>query len=221
MDATQYVADDGTIRVALAGSVAVGGLSPAEAGGRVARALESGKYLVNPHVTITVAESRSRRVSVLGEVRSPGRYTIETNTSVFDVLALAGGATENGNPTVYILRPGPDGVMARYPVNLEQLAGAAENATPPTLRAGDSLYVPRANSFYIYGEVRLPNMYRLEPGMTVLEAIARAGGITPSGSEKRIEIRRRDATGAIVQTRATLADPVNADDVIRVKWRLF
>ncbi len=221
MDATQYVADDGTIRVALAGAVAVGGLSPTQASERVEHVLKNGRYLIDPHVTITLAQSRSQRISVLGEVRAPGRYTIESNTSVFDVLALAGGGTENGAETVYVLRPGPNGAVTRYAVNLQTLAGGEGAAAAPALRAGDSLYVPRAERFYIYGEVQQPNMYRLEPGMTVVQAIARAGGVTTRGSEKRVEIRRRDANGAAVVTRAIPADQVNADDVIRVKERLF
>jgi polysaccharide biosynthesis/export protein len=221
MDATQYVADDGSIRVALAGAVTVGGLSPTQAAERVETALEKGKYLIDPHVTITVVTSRSQRISVLGQVRSPGRYAIESNTSVFDVLALAGGATEEGGKTVYVLRPGANGTITRFPVDLDALAGAAGSSAAPTLKAGDSLYVPSAEHFYIYGEVAQPNMYRLEPGMTVVQAIARAGGVTPRGSDKRVEIRRRDANGATVMTRVNPADPVNADDVIRVKERLF
>jgi len=221
MDATQYVADDGSIRVALAGAVKVGGLSPTQAAQRVETALKKGKYLIDPHVTITVVQSRSQRISVLGEVRTPGRYTIESNTSVFDVLALAGGATEEGGKTVYVLRPGPNGTITRYPVDLDALAGASEGSATPTLRSGDSLYVPHAEHFYIYGEVQQPNMYRLEPGMTVIQAIARAGGVTPRGSEKRVEVQRRDANGATVVQRVNPADPVNADDVIRVKERLF
>jgi polysaccharide export outer membrane protein len=221
MDATQYVADDGTIRVALAGAIAVGGLSPAQASERVEHALKTGRYLVDPHVTITLAETRSRRVSVLGQVRTPGRYTIESNTSVLDVLALAGGGTEDCAETVYVLRPGPNGAVTRYPVNLKAVASGEAGSTALTLKAGDSIYAPRADRFYIYGEVQQPNMYRLEPGMTVVQAIARAGGVTTRGSEKRVEIRRRDANGNTVVSRATPTDAVGADDVIRVRESIF
>lgn len=220
MDATQYVADDGTVRIALAGNVPVSGLSPTEAGERIEDALKRGKYLVDPHVTLTVAESRSQRVSVLGEVRTPGRYPIESNTSVFDVLAQAGGGTENCAETLYVLRPGPDGVVTRYVVHLGALSGAGAGSAP-TLRGGDSVYVPRADRFYIYGEVQQPNMYRLEPGMTIVQAIARAGGVTAKGSEKRIEVRRRREDGATVVARVRPTDPVEADDVIRIRESLF
>lgn len=221
MDATQYIADDGTIRVALAGAVTVGGLSPTQASQRVEHALRSGKYLVNPHVTITVTESRSQRVSVLGEVRTPGRYAIENNTSVLDVLALAGGGTPDCAETVYILRPGVNGTVNRIPVNLSALATGEGGTSAPTLRAGDSLLAPRADRFYIYGEVQRPNTYRLEPGMTLVQALVTAGGVTPRGSERRIEIRRRDANGRTIIRRATANDVINAEDVIFVRESLF
>jgi polysaccharide export outer membrane protein len=221
MDATQYVADDGTIRVALAGAVGVNGLSPAEASERIEQALKSGKYLVDPHVTITLTESRSQRVSVLGEVRTPGRYTIESNATVFDVLAQAGGGTEDCAETVYVLRPDSTGAVARYAVDLKGLADGKGGVSTPMLKGGDSIYVPRAERFYIYGEVQQPNMYKLEPGMTVVQAIARAGGVTLRGSEKRVELKRRRPSGAMVVSRANPTDPVQADDVIRVKESIF
>src|SRR3977135_2756678 len=80
MDTTTYIADDGSIRVPLAGPVIIGGLSPAEAAEKVEAALKKGQYLVDPHVTFGVVQSRSQRVSVLGEVRNPGRYPMESNT---------------------------------------------------------------------------------------------------------------------------------------------
>jgi len=221
MDSTEYVAEDGTIHVALAGAVSVNGLSPVEAEQRVERALKEGKYLVNPHVSITVAQSRSQRVSVLGEVRAPGRYVIESNTTVFDLLAQAGGGTADCADTVYVLRPAADGGIVQYAVNLKNLTNGTGGASVPKLKGGDSVFVPHAERFYIYGEVAQPNMYKLEPGMTVIEAIARAGGMTPRGSESRIEVRRRGEKGSNVISHVELTDLVQADDVIRVKESLF
>jgi polysaccharide biosynthesis/export protein len=221
MDATEYVADDGSIRVPLAGKVSVNGLSPAEAGDRVELALKDGKYLVDPHVTITVTQSRSQRVSVLGEVRAPGRYVIESNTTIFDVLAQAGGGTQDCAETIYVLRPGDDGRIVQYPVDLKGLTGGASGSSVPTLRGGDSVYVPRAEQFYIYGEVQRPDMYKLEPGMTIMQAIARAGGMGAKGSKRRIEVSRRADDGVKIVTHAELTELVRADDVIRVKESIF
>jgi polysaccharide export outer membrane protein len=223
MDTTTYVADDGSIRVPLAGKVMIGGLSPSEAGQKVEAALKRGQYLVDPHVTFTVVQSRSQRVSVLGEVRAPGRYAIESNTTVLDLLAQAGGATEKGADIIYILRADPSGNLQRYPVNLKGTVDA-QDATPAvlqTLRGGDSVFVPVAQQFYIAGEVRSPAMYRLESGMTLVQAIARAGGITERGSTSRVQIKRRGPKGDYIVMSGKSNEKIQPDDVITVKERIF
>jgi polysaccharide export outer membrane protein len=221
MTTTTYVSDDGSISVPLAGTVTVAGLSPAQAQQRVSDALRQGQYLVDPHVTITLAQSQSQQVSVLGEVRTPGRYGLQAKTTVFDLLALAGGATADGADTVFLLRTDGNGKLVRYPVDLRGLSDDSKPVTTVTLKGGDSIFVPRAERFYIYGEVTAPNMYRLERDMTVIQAISRSGGITARGSDSRIEIRRRGADGRERTIDAAPTDRVQADDVIRVKERIF
>jgi polysaccharide export outer membrane protein len=221
MATTVYVADDGTIPVPLVGSVQVNGLSPSEAGRALEKALSDGKFLIDPHVTITVVQSRSQRVSVLGEVGTPGRYPIESNTTIFDLLAQAGGARETSSDIVYLLRPDANGQIIRYPINLKGLVDQKNAMPTQALQGGDSIFVPRAPQFYIFGEVTAPNMYRIEPGMTVVQAIARAGGVTPRGSRNRVELKRKDADGQEHIVKAKLSDLVQPDDVIRVKESIF
>ncbi len=221
MSTTTYVTDDGNIEVPLAGVVQVAGLSPAKAAAKVASALKEGEYLVDPHVSITLSQFRSQQVSVLGEVHTPGRFSIESRTTALDLLAQAGGPTENASEVIYVLRPDGKGNVARFVVDLNTLRGD-EGALPTlALRGGDSLYVPKADQFYIYGEVHTPNMYRLEPGMNVLQAIARGGGITPRGSPRRIEISRHNPEGGLEVIDAKPTDTVQPNDVIRIKERLF
>jgi polysaccharide biosynthesis/export protein len=216
---TAYVADDGTVSVPLAGNVQVAGLSPAQASAKIEGAFKTAKILVDPHVTLTVAQSRSQRVSVLGQVGTPGRYPIESNTSVVDLLAQAGGVTATGADVVYVLRRDKDGQEVRYPVDL---AGLASGKIPSfNLQAGDSLFVPKAEQFSIFGEVTTPGRYRVEPGMTVIEAIARAGGITLRGSSRRVEIKRKLPDGNYSTAKAKIGDLVQPDDVIQVKESIF
>src|SRR5581483_39432 len=220
MSTTTYVTDQGTIDVPLAGAVKVEGLSPAKAAQRVAWALRDGQFLNDPHVNITLSSFKSQQVSVLGEVHTPGRFPIESRTTPLDLLAQAGGPTENASDVIYVLRPDGKGNVSRYVVDLASLR--SDGALPQlSLRGGDSLYVPKADQFYIYGEVHTPNMYRLEPGMTVLQAIARGGGITPRGSPSRIEISRHAEDGKLVTVSVKPTDPVQPNDVIRVKERIF
>lgn len=221
MTTTTYVSDDGTIPVPLAGPVQVAGLSPAEASHRIEKALKDGKFLVDPHVTLTVLVSRSQRVSVLGQVGHPGLYPIESNTTIFDLLALAGGALDTGSDVIYLLRADANGVVQRYPINLKGLDDPKKSIPSQALRGGDSIFVPRAEQFYIYGEVTAPNKYRVEPDMTVIQAIARAGGVTPRGSERRVDIKRMTADGKYVTFKAKLNDVIKSDDVIHVKESIF
>ncbi len=221
LDTTTYVADDGSIPVPLAGNVAVLGQSPAAAAHSVATAYRKGGFLVDPKVTLFLVQARSQQVSVLGAVRSPGRFVVESRTSLLDVLAAAGGIAENGADAVVLLRPDKAGKLRRYPVDL---AGLGEEGTPLptlTLHGGDSIFVPQAAQFYISGEVNSPDKYRLETGMTVAQAVSRGGGITARGSSRKVEIRRRKPDGSVQLIDAGMGDPVRADDVIRVRERLF
>ena len=222
MTATLNVSDDGTIPVALVGPVKVAGLSPSQAATKVENALREGKFLLDPHVSITVTLSRSQRISVLGEVTNPGRYAVESKTSILDLLAQAGGLTPNGADVIYILRTDESGSVARLPIDLRALTNSKTGSLPTQeVRGGDSIYVPKAEQFSIIGEVATPSRYRIEPGMTVLQGIAKAGGVTPRGSERRVEIRRKSPDGSYKSFRAKLNDTIAPDDIIRVKESIF
>jgi polysaccharide export outer membrane protein len=223
METTTYVGSDGAIRVPLAGPVLVGGLSPGDAAQRIEGALKAGQFLVNPHVTLTVVVTENH-ISVLGEVKTPGRYAIESNTTVLDALALAGGRSEKGDDEIYLLREESSGEVTRMPINLRGLnnsTGALSDAVTLRLHTGDKIFVPLARQIYVSGEVRLPAPYRLESGMTVLQAIALAGGVTEKGSNRRVEIRRRKPEGGFQVLSGRLTDTLQPDDVITVKERIF
>jgi polysaccharide export outer membrane protein len=220
LGATVYVADDGTVPVALAGAVKVGGLSPADAARRIEDALRNGKFVNDPHVTITVSQSRSQRVSVLGEVGTPGRYAIDSHTTVLDLLAQAGGTRDTGSDTLYLVRTGADGKSTRYPISLRGLSDVGSALPSQYLQGGDVIVVPKAEQFYLYGEVKTPGVYRFEANTTLEQAITRAGGLTPQGSARRIEVKRTHA-GKEVVTGMKLDDIVQPNDVIRVKESIF
>jgi len=221
MDGTVSVADDGTMRIPLAGAVPVAGLTPEAASRRIEASLKSGRFLIDPHVSLTVTQALSQRVSVLGEVRNPGRYPIDARTGVVDLLAQAGGVTELASDRIFVLRVDASGKTTRYPVNLRGLSDPRAASPSQKLRAGDSLFIPRAEQFSILGEVQKPAMYKLEADLTVEEAISVAGGITPKGSERRVEIRRTGPDGKQQVIHAKLSDPVQANDIIRVKESIF
>ncbi len=218
---TTYVADDGSITMPLAGRVPIVGLSPAAAALRVADAYRAAQLLRDPQVTILLMQSRSQQVSVLGEVRAPGRFSADSTTSLLDLLAAAGGTTEASADTVFVIRQDSAGKLERHPVNLRGLEDGDESLQFLAPRGGDTVFVPAAAQFYIYGEVQAPNMYRLEPDMTVLQAIARSGGLTELATTRRIDVKRQAADGTIVTDKIELTDRVQADDVIYIRERFF
>lgn len=222
MGTLTYVGGNGNVRVPLAGDVNVAGLSPAAAAQKIETALVEGQYFKQAHVTIAVQTSQSK-VSVIGEVRTPGRYQIEANSTVLDVLALAGGRTEKADDVVFLLRQ-QGGDLTRHPIDLKGLSSATDtlpDAVAFRLRGGDSIVVPAAHLFYISGEIRNPNTYRLEANMTVLQAVSVAGGITDKGSLGRIYIKRKQADGSYKTLKAEQTELVQADDVITCKERIF
>lgn len=215
------VSEEGSINFPLIGEVKVSGLSKSQAEDRIARALDRGNYIPNPEVNILVTEVRSQQVSVLGEVQKPGKYVIRNGNSLTDLLAEAGGVTEKGSDVVMLLRRQESGELKRYRIDLNSMFSDTGQPKDPQLAANDILYVPAAPVFYIYGEVRKPGAYPLEPGLTVQQALSVGGGLTVRGTERGLRINRHDAKGEVQTLRADLTSRVKAGDVVYVKESLF
>lgn len=203
------VSDRGSVSLPLVGEVKVGGATTSEAANRIAEAYKNGKYLKAPQVTVALTAVRSRQVSVLGMVARPGRYVLEdAKPGISDVIAAAGGIAAGGNENVTVIRNGESQKVSSLAKDFE-------------LQSGDTLYVDRGPTFYIYGEVTRAGAYPVQPGLTVMQAISLSGGITPRGSERRLKLRRPGPDGQVVETDAKLQDTVKADDVIFVREALF
>jgi polysaccharide export outer membrane protein len=203
------ISERGTVAMPLVGEVKLAGLSQRDAAEAIAKSLKDGKYLKNPQVTVAVTAVRSRQVSVLGEVARPGRYPLDdTSSRLADVIAAAGGITPTGDDTVTVLREGKEQKVRVLRQSFD-------------LKGGETIHVERAPVFYIYGEVTRSGAYRVEPNMTVMQAIAAGGGISPRGSDRRLKLRRVGPDGKVVESDAKLRDIVKPNDVIFVKEALF
>jgi polysaccharide export outer membrane protein len=212
------VSERGTILFPMIGEVPVAGLSPSQAGARIADKLRNGRFVVNPEVTVAIAQVNSRQVSVLGNVNKPGRYPLDSiNVKLTDVLATAGGIAGAGADMVTIVTAG----NKKTDVDLAAMFRNGDLTKNVELQPGDTIYVHRAPMVYVYGEVQKGGAYRVEPHMTVMQAIALASGITPRGTERGIKISRRGPNGAVSKMDAQLTDPVQPDDVIYVRESLF
>jgi polysaccharide export outer membrane protein len=124
------------------------------------------------------------------------------------VIASAGGIAAGGNENVTVIRNGESQKVSSLDRGFE-------------LKSGDTVYVDRGPTFYIYGEVTRAGAYPVQTGQTVMQAISIAGGITPRGSERRLKVRRTGPDGKVVESDAKLQDQVKADDVIFVREALF
>ena len=215
------VSENGSISYPLIGSVQLGGLSIGAAEKRIADALVKGGYLKSPQVNINLLQVRGNQVAVLGQVQRPGRFPLETsNVRASEMLAAAGGVTPLGDDQL-IITGTRKGQPFRKVIDIPSLFANARPEDDIQLQDGDSLFVNRAPVFYIYGEAQRPGPYRVERGMTVMQAIAAGGGITPRGSQNRLLLNRKNANGTVVQTSPKLTDPVQPDDVIYVRESLF
>lgn len=221
LSTTTYIADNGTVPLPLAGNVLVRGMSPAKAGQAIAAEYSERQLLNDPQVTVLLLESRSQMVSILGNVSTPGRFPIDSNASVLDVLAQAGGISEGGGDLVVVLREDEAGDQIKHRVDLGGLGSDGFEAATFRLHGGDKLMVPPAEQFSVYGEVNTPGVHQIKSDMTVVEAITLSGGITPKGSQNRIEVRRANSDGSYSTKSVSLDDRVQPDDVIRVKRRFF
>lgn len=215
------VSEVGTLSFPYIGSVSVGGLSLSQGERRIADMLRDGNIVPTPQVNFQPVQLRSKQVAVLGQVTKPGRYLLETvNMRVSDMLAVAGGISEKGADTVVLVGT-RQGKPIRQDIDLPMLLLKGDRAGDVVLESGDVLYVDRAPTFYIYGEVQHPGAYRLERDMTVMQGLATGGGLTTRGSEKGLRLHRRDASGKLQVQTVQLESPLRADDVIYVREGLF
>lgn len=215
------ISEGGAITFPLIGEVQLAGLTPARAEARIAEHLVKGKFLVKPQVSVNLVQVRSRQVSVLGQVARPGRYPLDdTSSNLSDILAVAGGISPTGDDKVTVTMK-RDGKIVKLDVDVPAMYRTGDLSKNLRLENGDVIFVQRAPVFYIYGEVQRAGSYRLEQGMTVMQAVSVGGGVTPRGTDRGLKIRRRGPDGALRAIDAHLTDLVQPDDVVYVRESWF
>ncbi|HEY6967457.1 MAG TPA: polysaccharide export protein EpsE, partial [Burkholderiales bacterium] len=211
----------GTITFPLIGEIELAGLTPAGAEAKIAQQLMEGNFVLKPQVALNVTRVRSRQVSVLGQVVRPGRYPLDdTSAKLMDILALAGGISPTGDDEVTVMTK-RDGKVAKLDIDVAAMYRTGDLSKNVELESGDEVYVRRAAVFYIYGEIQRAGAYRLEPAMTVMQALSVGGGITPRGTERGLRIRRKTPDGGFQRLDARLTDRLEPDDVVYVPESLF
>jgi len=214
------VGESGGITFPLIGEVKMAGNTPAQGETEIAKRLNKGGFILDPFVTLNVVQYRGQQVTVLGQVNRPGKYALEKVSRVTEVLALAGGVAGDGADRVTLVRTRDDKTEYRD-IDLIALFRPGGEDGNEVVQDGDIVNVARQPMFYIYGEVQRPGAFRLVQNMSVVQALSMGGGVTVRGTQRGIRILRRDASGAMQEMEAQLADMVEKDDVIYVKESLF
>lgn len=215
------ISQTGSITFPLVGEIALGGLTPSQAGSRIAEQLKRGNFIVNPQVSVTVVQVRSRQVYALGQLTRPGNYVLDdTGSRLTDILTLAGGINATGADRVTILSEN-GGKPVKREIDIPAIFRDGDPSSNIQLQNNDIIFVERAPVFYIYGEIQRAGAYRLEPGMIVMQAMSLGGGLTPRGTERGIGIHRRLPNGQFARIAASLTDQIRADDIVFVKESLF
>lgn len=233
LNRTVRIGDSGSVSLPLVGEIHAAGLTPHELEMRIREKLD-GTYVKDPHVSIFVQEHGSKKVSVLGAVGKPGVYEMLGPRNLLQVLAQAGGLTQDCGAELYVIRASPGGGHDRIAVDIDALMTSREPALNLPIEPGDVVSVPPDRILHIYvdGAVREPG--RIEQAssrrITLLQAIAKAGGATDRANLKKVLILRREASGTQTSLEVNLVrirggedpDPILSDgDVIVVPETFF
>ena len=177
------------------------GLMPNDLEVVIAKALEDEGLIVDPFVTITVAEYSSRPISVAGAVRAPLTFQASSPVTLLEAITRAGGLTAEAGPDILISKtqPGPDGeqtsLIQRVPV--KALIDAADPDSNIRLTGGEEIRVPDAGKIFIVGNVKKPGAFAVLDGAesSVMKMLAVAEGLAPFAG-KQAYIYRREANGS-------------------------
>jgi polysaccharide export outer membrane protein len=220
---------DGTFTFPLIGRVKAGGLTLRAFEGELKAKLADG-YFRNPQVTVAIEQYRSQRVFVMGEVRQPGPVALTGGMTLIEALARAGSTTSTSSGEVAIVRTTQG--TARGPLLPDQSAGTEVfRATIRELEGGrlsqnielydgDTIFVPRAETVYVFGQVKTPGGYGIQTDTTILQALSLAGGVTEHGAMNRIKVMRIE-NGTKKEIKVKLTDAVRPGDTIMVPQRFF
>lgn len=210
-DVKTRIKENGNVTLPSVGEVMAQGVTASTLATKVRDQLKAGGYFVNPIVNVEVVSYVSRAVTVFGNLQNPGIYPLDRPQTIAMMLARTGGARTDAADYAILQRQGEED--RRVP--LEDLSGVT--GTGQMLRPGDSLFVPKAEDVFIYGQVNKPGKITYESGMTLRQMLAQAGGPTLGGSEKKISLNR----GNQRIKRADLDMLVKPGDVFTVQERIF
>jgi len=196
MEQQVRVTDDGSAQLAYIGSIHVAGRTPAAAAAAIQAALIEKKVMRQPEVTVKLQELATQDVSVLGQVHSPGTYSITTPQTILKILSQAGGLTEGADRHVTIKRHTSGEQLTYYVSNDSDQALANVAMVYP----GDTILVQRAPTVYVMGDVNRPGGYVIatnDDRLSVMQVIAMAGSANKTSMTSRVRLIRKTEHGDV------------------------
>jgi polysaccharide export outer membrane protein len=222
LSTTAQVSGDGMIHFPLIGQVGVGRKTVSEISKNISTLLSDG-YIIDPQVSIFILEFRSKKATIIGQVKKPGLYVLSRHTTFLELLSNAGGLTEESGDSA-ILRRKPQFKENKenfITIDLRRLIQEGDTSLDIEITDNDSIYIMKAGIFYVTGEVKNPSAHKYEEGMTVVKATTLAGGFTDKASDSRIKIIRNVDGKEVVIKNVKMDEPVLPDDVIVIPESFF
>lgn len=185
---------DGNVWLPMIGAVPAAGTTIIEFESSLRKA--AARFYVDPQISVEILRHESQKFFVVGEVRTPGVFAVDGDTTLLEGLALAGGVPETGDLAGgTIVRDGKP-----LPIDLERLR-SGDLRRNVYMRAGDVVFVPdnADHKVFVLGEVQNPGIVRIERGkITLAEAIASVGGPTPAKSRRELAVIRGGFANPVV-----------------------
>lgn len=178
----------------------------------------------NDDITVTGGETiyvGSRDVAVVGQLLRPAKYGIQGGMrKISDFISVAGGPTELAGEVLFYTTS-ISGTPVTELINIDELFKAPNSAQNKQVYPGDVLYVPKAPQVYVYGEVQRPGMYKIDKNMTVMQAIAKAGGLTIRGTQRSVKLHRKDGRNEVIKQTPSLTSVLQDEDVLYIEESLL
>lgn len=193
LNVERRVSEEGTVALPLLGDFAVGGSTALEAASRLERLLEE-RYVQRATVSIEILEFRASPITVIGSVQRPGPLEVAGRVSLLEALTAAGGLTGGPGKAIHVLRRASNGLSDQITIDADALLVQGDPKVNIPLFAGDLVNVPVATDVTVFclGEVEQPGAvtFRSTERITLLAAVARAGGLSDRAAKKLL-IKRR------------------------------
>jgi polysaccharide export outer membrane protein len=163
----------------------------------VSQRYKDAKILVAPEVTVFVAEFTRRTITITGEVRQPGVFPIAAPRTLTDTLAMAGGLNDAASRTVSIVHAADPNHIIHVTLNVGAQTPESIEEGRMEILPGDAIFVARSGVIYLVGELTRPGGFQVEHNnrLTLLEAVALAGGLTRTAKGNQTRLIRRSPTG--------------------------